>query len=184
MAYPPLPAPFGILAVAILLVAACTNGTSVTASPIASPEASFGPAALACGPMDLRKPNGELIDLTGTWQGGATIHYVRQIGSCVWWIALSDWPDQELGAFYSFTFSGHVSSDFTLQGDFAAILRPNLGGVPISPRGHIKFQIDLPEANSDEPITLRQVDVTEELEGSYIDNTLRYLGPLPLPVRP
>ena len=154
------------------------------ASPVASAEASSGPPALACASLDLRMPNGELIDLTGTWEGGATVHYVRQIGDCVWWIALSDWPDQELGDFYSFTFSGHLSSDFTLEGDFAAILRPNLMGLPISPSGHIKFDIDLPEANSDEPITLRQVDVTEEMEGSYIDNTLRYLGPLPLPVRP
>lgn len=134
--------------------------------------------------MDLRMPSGDLIDLTGTWEGGATVHYVRQIGDCVWWIALSDWPGQSLGDFYSITFSGHLSPDFIVQGDFAAILRPNMVGIPISPRGHVKFEIDLPEANSEEPITLRQFDVIEPDEGGYIDNTLRYVGPLPLPVIP
>jgi len=104
------PALFGVITTAVLLLAACSSGTPEDASPIASAEASFGSAALDCTPLDLRMPNGELIDLTGTWEGGATIHYVRQIGDCVWWIALSDWPDQALGDFYSITFSGHLSS--------------------------------------------------------------------------
>lgn len=173
-----------VLTIAVLLLAACTNRTPGSGSPLESAGASSERAALDCTPLDLRMPSGELIDLTGTWEGGATVHYVRQIGDCVWWIALSDWPDQALGDFYSITFSGHLSPDFTLQGNFAAILRPNMVGVPISPRGHVKFEIDVPEPNSKEPLTLRQVDVIDPSEGGYVDITLRLIGPLPLPVIP
>jgi hypothetical protein len=170
----------GVFTVAIVLLAACSSSASGTTSPIASVDAASGSTALDCRPLDLRKPNGELLDLTGTWEGAATVHYVRQIGECVWWIALSDWPSQELGDFYSITFAGRLHQDLTLQGEFAAILRPNLGGVPISPGGRVTFAIDL----SEEPIRMRQVAPVEPTAGGYVDVTLGYVGPLPLPDRP
>jgi hypothetical protein len=172
--------PLGVFTIAIALLAACSTSPADATSPIASADSSFGPTALDCPRLDLRGPNGEVLDLTGTWEGGATTHYVRQIGECVWWIALSHWPGQELGDFYSITFAGRLDTDFTLHGEFAAILRPHLGGVPISPGGRVTFAIDL----SEEPIRMHQVAPIDPSAGGYVDATLRYVGPLPLPQPP
>lgn len=183
MTRPRPPARFSVLTTAILLLAACSSGTPGRASATLSPDASLSPAALDCRPLDLRMPNGDQIDLSGTWEGGSTVHYVRQFGDCVWWIALSNWQGQPLGAFYSMTFSGHITDDFTLRGVEATIVTPQgIGQNPLR-QVPVTFTIDLAAATGEEPIVLSRVGEGLSACGCPIPK-LHYVGPLPRSVVP
>ena len=104
------------------LVAACST-TSATPSPSTAAESVALPRSWAdCRGSELRTSAGTLVDLTGTWSSGAALRYVRQEGSCVWWFALSNFPNQGPGACFSEVFAGRLTSDFTLSGEVAPIV--------------------------------------------------------------
>lgn len=104
---------------------------------------------------------------------------MRQVGSCVSWIALSDNPNQEPGAQAMVTFRGEIGSDFTLSGAWMWIVRPLF--VPGQMGGSVTFEIDLATVNGEETLVLRSTTAAPEREGGgpYGAETLEYAGPLP-----
>lgn len=172
------------LGLALIAVAAgCTSPPSAPSSSFPTADPSTGSATLDCAALELRTPQGHRLDLTGTWEGSDTIHYIRQLGDCVWWIALSNWPDQVPGAFYSITFSGHLNADFSVTGEWAVIVIPRSTGESPPTEGIVRFTVDITEENGVETIVLSRVGGGPS-EGGYHSATLHYVGPLPPSVTP
>lgn len=171
------------LSMALIAVAAgCAGPSAAPSSSVPSAEPSPGSATLNCGALELRTPEGHRLDLTGTWEGSETIHYIRQLGDCVWWIALSNWPGQVPGAFYSITFNGHLNADFTVTGEWAVIVIPRGPGTPAT-EGLARFTVDISEESGVETVVLSRVGEGPS-EGGYHSATLHYVGPLPASVAP
>lgn len=161
---------------ALILAAACA------APPSSPPELATGSVSPdsveddACNSIELRTPSGSRVDLTGSWRAVESVHYVRQVGGCVWWVALSDVAGQELGGSGVLIFHGGLRPDFTLRGEWMYVLRPPFSNAP--PRGTATFIIDVSFVDGVETINLRQADPVED-EGPYESATLTYEGPLP-----
>ena len=104
---------------------------------------------------------------------------MRQVGSCVSWIALSNNPNQELGAWAMVTFRGEIGSDFTLSGAWTWIVRPL--GVPGQMGGSVTFEIELATVNGEETLVLRSTTTAPQGGGGgpYGAATLERAGPLP-----
>lgn len=181
----PAPPMVGALLVGALL-AACTPTI---------PAAPPGPSALAsatgdegiastCSPIELRTPSGSRVDLTGTWRGRGAVHHIRQSGSCVWWIALSDIPGLPPGSAYSITFHGQVRPAFTLVGEWAFVVRPIMPGTPPSGMQPITLSIDVAASGGEEEIVLRGPGGGPDTGGPVVDFydaiTMERVGPLPV----
>lgn len=104
-----------------LIIAGCTAASQGSAEERSSSVPSAA-AALDCTGGEMRTPSGAVIDLTGTWSGGSTTFYLRQLDHCVWWIGLSAYPDQTPGACFSNTFFGRVEGADQLRGTWASII--------------------------------------------------------------
>ncbi len=105
--------------------------------------------------------------------------YLRQVGSCVWWIGLSDWPGGPLGAKFTLAFRGEVTPDFRLSGEWAYVVRrtnPAFGSVPET--GKSTFSIDVVLQDGQETIVLKGIGGPADTE--YGSTTLNYVGPLPI----
>jgi hypothetical protein len=170
-------APRALLAAAVTLLtlAGCSLPTpSGDGSPSPSPEPTGSAASVLRQPIDLRTPQGERIDLTGTWQGGGTFHEVRQAGDCVWWVGSSSLPEEELGSAWLLTFTGRLGADFTLRGAWADIYTVRLNGVS---HCQVAFTIEFPAPGEDIQL-VTDVNLPLEAPCSYYASTLtRVVGP-------
>lgn len=115
--------------VLLILAVACT----------ASPAASVGQSASSdatedtCPDMDLRLPDGEPLDLNGTWLGIDYGQYaVAQHGSCVSWVGESQevQPSPAAAAVaptfpvepWESIFDGQLATDFTIEGTWSEVI--------------------------------------------------------------
>jgi hypothetical protein len=164
------------LIIATMALAAC-SGRSASTSPPFSGNGNPSPSGLApCDPVDIRTSSGTRIDLTGTWRGGQTVVYVRQEADCVWWMALSDYPDEALGSRSILVFRGNIHQDFTLRGEWMALVKPT----EWPPRGSTTFEID--DGGATEAVILRSLEPVPMLDVEarpYTSVILTYVGPLP-----
>ncbi|HJT64144.1 MAG TPA: hypothetical protein VJ839_05190 [Candidatus Limnocylindria bacterium] len=133
-----------------------------------------------CEPIEYVTPAGERVDLTGTWRGSFGVHYIRQDGSCVWWVGLEENESEELGARIMVVFRGELGADFTITGEWMSVNRSSF----ISDRRHgsVTFRIDFGSAGDTETIMLRSTlaDAPQGGLGPYAGGvTLVYEGPLP-----
>lgn len=102
----------------LILVAGCSQ---------AEPDGSQAPAesveeASGCSPIDFRGPSGAPVDLTGVWRSNDLGTYdIRQVGSCVYWLGMSQYTDEEPGGSWTNVFSGALRSDFTIVGRWADV---------------------------------------------------------------
>ena len=125
MARPPRYSWFALLIIAV----ACTT------SPAASDVQSASPASAVdgCSDIDLRDPDGDPLDLNGTWLGIDYGRYVvAQHGSCVSWVGESlevqpspaeaavdsDFPVQS----WESVFDGELDMDFTINGSWSEVI--------------------------------------------------------------
>jgi hypothetical protein len=112
-----------------VLVAACS--ATPAASGYQSPSAAA--SADSCGEIDLRDPNGNPLDLNGTWLGVDYGQYlVAQHGSCVSWVGeslevqpspaeaavASNFPVQP----WESLFDGQLADDFTIGGSWSEVI--------------------------------------------------------------
>jgi hypothetical protein len=173
-----------MVALAALGVAACTLGSPTpglvpTQTPAPTPTA----ASLDCGESTLLSPQGTRVDLTGTWAGGTTLFYVRQVGQCVWWIGLSNWPGQSPGDFFSNTFAGRLGvegPDYVLRGEWASIIRPSSGMAYSPPYERlIAFEVVFETVEGAETIVLRGLRMSELAPTDWYAQDLTRTGPLP-----
>lgn len=122
------------LALALILLSGCSFGSP---PPSAAPASASGSSPVtgvnACGPVNLRSPHGETVDLNGEWGGGDWFitpgtgerTFVQQVGDCVW-MAISD--DQfrerpEENASLLAVFEGRITPDFSVTGNLVTLLR-------------------------------------------------------------
>jgi hypothetical protein len=143
--------------VLVALLAACSASVGATDSEPSATSSAAAVADRACNPIDLRTPSGQRIDLTGTWKGYETLHFVRQYGDCVWWEELTALQDEPLGNIYRSVFFGRLQTDFTLVGQWADIytgILPN--GAPVIPsNGEAVWEIIIESEGTAEVTTLR-----------------------------
>jgi hypothetical protein len=172
------------VALALLGVAACTLGSPAQSiGPTLTPGPSPASAELVCGEPNLLSPQGSRVDLTGTWAGGSTLFYVRQVGQCVWWIGLSNWPGQSPGAFFSSTFAGRLGvegADYVVRGEWASIIRPSSGMAYSPPYERlIAFALVFETVGGTETIVLRGMRTSELAPTDWYARDLTRTGALP-----
>lgn len=171
------------LAVAATILSGCGSQPAESGDPSTSPTITGSPEGsglAACDPVDIRTPSGARIDLTGTWRGAQTLVYLRQESSCVWWMAISDFPGEALGSRILLVFEGNIYSDLTLRGEWMAIVKPLELLWP--PRGATTFKIEVDDSGGTEAVVLRSLEpapLTASDARPYTDVTLTYVGPLP-----
>jgi len=173
-----------VVAVALLGLAACGLGSSApSVGPTLTPGPSPASAELDCGEPNLLSPQGTRVDLTGTWAGGSTLFYVRQVGQCVWWLGLSNWPGQSPGAFFSSTFAGRLGvegPDYVVRGEWASIIRPSSGMAYSPPYERlIAFELLFETVEGAETIVLRGLRTSELAPTDWYARDLTRTGPLP-----
>ena len=179
------PSLVSIVVVAVLLGgAACDLGSPApSAGPTLTPGPPLAGESLDCAEPNVLSPQGTRVDLTGTWSGGSTLFYVRQVGECVWWIGLSDWPGQSPGDFFSNTFAGRLGvegSTFVLRGQWASIIRPSSGMAYSPPYERlIAFEVVFETVGGAETIVLRGLRASELAPTDWYARDLRRTGPLP-----
>ena len=167
---------------AAALVGACTPESPGAAS---SAQASGTPGAQAdgCPPVDLRGPSGDRVDLTGTWSGRGALHYIRQVGECVWWIALSNAPGEPAGSYLSISFQGRVRPDFTLAGDWGFVVKPARPDAPPANLEPVVFTIGFVEVNGQETVVIygpgADANTGGPIANFYSAISLERVGPLP-----
>ena len=155
---------WSLLLVLGLLAACSTTSSPAGASP--SPASPVVDADFAgCSPIDLRMPSGDRLDLTGTWTGGSTIHHLRQVGDCVWWVGISDLPGEPAGESWLNSFQGHLASDFTLSGVWADVYTDRVG---ILHEGRTTYRILMTEVDGAISIVLEQEDALADGQGIYL----------------
>jgi hypothetical protein len=169
-----------VLLLLSMLVACATTGepAGASSSPISSADAGFA----GCLPIDLLLPSGERLDLTGTWVGGSTIHHVRQVDDCVWWVGVSDLPGEAPGESWMNSFQGHLNSDFSLSGIWADVYTERSGNLH---EGRTTFVIQTTGVDGADSIVLEQDDSNVFEHGiylrSYYVNRLVRLAPAETP---
>lgn len=164
-----MPRRSGSARLALTLAVVCVFGCSAPATQpgsSASPAPSEAALTESCHPLDLRSPDGEQVDLTGTWQGGVTFHEARQSDDCVWWVGYSSWPDEDLGSAWLLTFTGSIAPDFTLTGEWSEIYTAELHAPRNCP---VTFHIEFTDAGEIELIA----DVRQDDPCNYYAETMR-----------
>lgn len=95
-----------------------------------SGEAPQPSGAAACPPVQVSGPDGQPLDLTGTWSGNdGGLYYIKQVDSCVWWSGLSNFIDQGQypGEEWVMVFRGSIDSAGVINGDFVDVKSTNPG---------------------------------------------------------
>ena len=114
--------------VAVVLLSAVVSACSAEAVPPGS-----------CPAVAVSGPDGQPLDLSGTWSGNdGGLYYIKQIDSCVWWSGLSNFVDQGQypGQEWIMTFRGTINSEGVISGDFVDVksTNPGSGTMTIEPR--------------------------------------------------
>lgn len=119
--------PIALVAIAL---AGCGAG-SMAGPPSQEPAGSGGPApgfALACQPIELRGPTGEVVNLTGEWAGSGILAgddetaWLKQIGDCVFGSVIGGNRDFQQGETIT-NLSGRLGADFMIELDIAIVLQ-------------------------------------------------------------
>lgn len=109
-----------LIAVSIALVAL------IAACDASAPTGSGAPEA--CPPVAVTGPDGQPVDLSGSWDGNdGGLYYMKQIDSCLWWSGVSNFATQYPGEEWIMTFKGHITSDGVIRGDFVDVKSGNPG---------------------------------------------------------
>ena len=158
---------------------ACTASPSLEPSASAA-SSSGGPSGqfpAGCGPIDLRGPDGERVDLTGTWAGtGATAlaietetAYLNQLGDCVRGVVAGEESD---GARAIANLTGQLRTDFFMDTEVVFVLQEG-----VFPYGEYSTVLVAIEWDDDGQLRLREVREVEGAAGRCVTTSLQC--PLP-----
>jgi hypothetical protein len=144
-----------------LALAACQVPTGSPISAPASPDASAA-AANDCPAIQLVSPQGNPVDLTGTWAtgtvegGNQVIYELRQQGECVWGRAYSAIAGQEPAELFDMVLVGTVQTDFTIDLDLLelSVAEPPDHAYPPFGRASATLGIGFEDADDSELTTL------------------------------
>src|SRR5688500_7984420 len=84
----------------------------------------------ACPPVQVSGPDGQPLDLSGTWSGNDTgLYYIKQVDSCIWWSGVSNFTEQGQypGQEWVMVFRGSMNSEGVINGDFVDVKSTNPG---------------------------------------------------------
>jgi hypothetical protein len=183
----------GVLALGVLT--ACTPAPSSPASSAAGSEAPSPSAAaeVECPPIELRLPNGSLIDLSGIWiqdAGPSAVPmkwWIRSLGDCFWASGIADsYTEEEFFARPDSvqTMRGTVRDDFTVDG-IVVLLGPHPDFASPPYQSTIRLFIDIGQGGESTPgdpeITLRE-DREPGVQGPRCPDPVGYC-PAPLVLR-
>jgi hypothetical protein len=159
-----------IVALLAVSVAGCSGEAVQSATPSGSSVSTAG-----CTPVELRGPDGRQIDLSGTWSGNdGGRYYIKQIDSCVWWSALSNFPSQSLGDEWIMAFRGTLGADGRIVGDFVDVKGTNPGS------GTMTIRVQAEERSGQVVVELYREQVTGHQIGvTFWERTTP--DPLPTP---
>ena len=119
----------GLLLVSLLVVAGCASASPATGSDSPSATLSPGGQQEECFRTSILGPDGNNVDLSGTWQmeGNGPIYYVSQEGVCVAMAggfppdqATADVVQSVFGA-QTFIFLGEINTEFVVTGRAAEV---------------------------------------------------------------
>lgn len=146
----------GAVVLCLALVGCQLPTGSPTSYPMASGAASASPEAVECPEIRLRTPEGNALDLTGTWTagnvaaGGQVMYELHQQGDCLWGRAYSAFGGQEPAESFDIILVGTVRSDFTVELDLLELALGDPFGYPSFGRASATLRIEF-EAAGDEP---------------------------------
>jgi hypothetical protein len=86
--------------------------------------------AAACPPVAVSGPDGQPLDLSGTWSGNdGGLYYIKQVDSCVWWSGVSNFVEQGQfpGQEWIMVFRGSMNDGGVINGDFVDVKSTNPG---------------------------------------------------------
>jgi hypothetical protein len=145
-------------------IAGCSpaSGSPAPSAIASEPVAASADAGLAeCQPLDLVLPSGELLDLTGSWEGNDLGPYqLRQFGDCLWWVGQN--------ATFMMLFFGQLDPDFTVTGNWATAAASDhvIGGIR-NPAdlyigtGTMSLRIEVAGGGTNADVTLTKVAETD-----------------------
>ena len=163
--------PAVVALIALAWLSACSSSSTSSPSLAANPSGSEGPPPpAACASIDLRTPTGEGLQLTGLWRSpdGGT-YYLRQAGSCVWFVGLSGdtgAPGRTGTSEWTNAFFGTLQSDFTLRGEWADLPWGRDTGV-----GELTWGINFADVAGQEAVTLEVTAATSGIRWPIPDST-------------
>ena len=149
-----LPAVVGLV-IAVIGCVPATSAPSSGASGSQPPSGSAAPATSVCQDIDLQLPNGDPLDLTGTWLGNDGSYWpFTQLNDCVWATATDQYgfPDGS-SAFWQIYLRGTLLSDFTIPIEYAYSPFAGSDDGGASHYGHAVLTI---EFGADGALTLRK----------------------------
>jgi hypothetical protein len=120
----------------------------------------------ACAAIDLRSPSGNTVDLTGRWRSPGGIYYLRQVGSCVWFVGLSadtGAPGGEDSTSWTNAFLGTLTPDFTFEGAWADVPWGTSEGA-----GEVTWRIGFTEVEGVEAVTLEAIESSGGFGGRFL----------------
>ena len=149
------------MAILLLLTACNLEEAAGSVAPAGSVE-----EASECSPIDIRGPSGEPVDLTGVWRSNDLgVYDLRQVGSCVYWLGMSQYRGEDPGSSWTNVFAGVLQNDLTISGRWA--------DVPFSPEtigflghGMMTLRIGFVRSGEVERPALRVVSATGGWGGS------------------
>lgn len=146
-------------------------GVLIAACNPTQPAGSLAPGASAeesreCPPIDIRGLSGTPVDLTGVWRSNDLgIYDLHQIGSCVYWLGMSQYGGEEPGSSWTNVFTGTVQSDLTIIGRWADVPF-NPEAIEYLSHGTMTLRIGFVDSGGAERPALRVVSVTGGWGGS------------------
>jgi hypothetical protein len=118
------------------------------------------------------------------WTGRGATHYIRQLGTCVWWFALSDIPGELAGSAFSITFRGDIRPNFTLVGEWAFVVKPSRPDIPPIALESVTFSIEFEDSGGEEVVIIQGPGADLTTGGPYANfysaTTLERVAPLPV----
>jgi len=149
--------------VAILILLAACSQTQPAGSVVPAGSAE---EASECSPIDIRGPSGEPFDLTGVWRSNDFgVYDLRQIGSCVYWLGMSQYSGEEPGSSWTNVFAGAMQSDLTIVGRWADVPF-NPESIPWLNHGTLTLRIGFVQSGEVERPALRFVSSSAPFGGS------------------
>jgi hypothetical protein len=167
---------WGVTALALVALAACSAAPSLEPSPSGA-SSSAGPVGqlpAGCAPIDLRGPDGERVDLTGTWAGtGAaalvieteTAH-LTQIGDCVRGVVVGE--DSVDGSRSIANLVGQLRPDFFMDTEVVFVLQEG-----VFPYGEYSTMVVAIEWDDDGELRLRELRDAGAAAGRCVTATLQ-----------
>lgn len=173
-AYPPAVGRIWLTIALIGTLTACGASPSPSPTPLAT-AASVSGLPPTCAPIDLRSPDGGVVDLTGEWAGSGRIAgdaetaQLLQMGDCLYGsvsgeVTTASLPGVETTWEVLTNLTGHIRSDFAVDVELVVVSQPPV--LPVREYSAVVFLIEWDEGTG-------QIHLREDREPGTISQRCR-----------